>query len=129
MRWPILSSLLTLILLGALPDVAWAGMPTIHLTDMARMRVQTISFFLFGLLASAGLIQFIWNRLRLDFTVLPRLTYGKAVGIVVLWGLLFILVLTMISGARELMTPGAWEKQGVTYRLAKEPPLPPVEIP
>src|SRR5262249_55804861 len=35
----------------------------------------------------------------------------------VLWGLLFLLVLTMISGARELMTPGAWEKQGLTYRL------------
>jgi hypothetical protein len=26
----------------------------------------------------------------------------------------------MISGARELMTPGAWEKQGVTYRLADQ---------
>src|SRR5262249_35186152 len=41
------------------------------------------------------------------------------------WGLLFVLVLTMISGARELMTPGAWEKQGLTYRLKKgetEPP-------
>jgi hypothetical protein len=28
----------------------------------------------------------------------------------------------MISGARELMTPGAWEKQGLTYRVAKESP-------
>ncbi len=36
---------------------------------------------------------------------------------VVLWGLLFTVVLAMISGARELMTPGAWEKQGATYRL------------
>jgi len=26
-------------------------------------------------------------------------------------------VLTMISGARELMTPGAWEKDGAIYRL------------
>jgi hypothetical protein len=34
-----------------------------------------------------------------------------------LWGLLFLLVLTMISGARELMTPGAWKKDGVTYTL------------
>ena len=39
-------------------------------------------------------------------------------GLVGLWGLLFVLVLTMISGARELMTPGAWEPSGVTYRLA-----------
>ena len=36
---------------------------------------------------------------------------------VVLWGLLFMLVLTMISGARELLTPGAWEKKGATYQL------------
>ena len=29
------------------------------------------------------------------------------------------IVLTMISGARELMTPGAWERNGVTYRLSE----------
>src|SRR5262249_51401995 len=97
------------------------GMPSITLTDLARMRVQGISFFLAGLLVSAGLIQFLWNYLRKDFPVMPRLTYGKAVGVVGLWGLLFVLVLTMISGARELMTPGAWEKQGLTYRIATEP--------
>src|SRR5437588_1607165 len=85
------------------------------------MPFQTISFSLMTLLVSAAAIQFLWNRLLRDFTSLPRLTYGKAVGVVVLWGLLFILVLTMISGARELMTPGAWEKQGSTYRL-KQPP-------
>ncbi len=38
----------------------------------------------------------------------------------IIWGLLFVLVLTMISGARELMTPGAWEKEGFTYVLAGE---------
>src|SRR6185369_14768900 len=45
-------------------------------------------------------------------------------GLVVLWGLLFIVVLTMISGARELMTPGAWRKQGWTYKLASASTLP-----
>ena len=69
------------------------------------------------LLVSAGLIQLLWNSLRKSFTRLPRLNYPRAIGLVVLWGLLFIVVLTMISGARELMTPGAWEKQGATYRL------------
>jgi len=53
---------------------------------------------------------------------LPRLGYGKALGVVTLWGLLFVLILTMISGARELMTPGAWKKVGYTYRLAEEKP-------
>jgi hypothetical protein len=104
-------------------------MPTITLTDVARLRIQTISFFLAGFLLSAWVIQLLWNRLGKDFTFLPRLSYGKAVGVVVLWGLLFLLVLTMISGARELMTPGAWEKQGLTYRLpGQAPSLPPDEF-
>jgi hypothetical protein len=101
------------------PDVVWAGMPSVTLSDLARMRVQTISFFLLGFLACSWVIQRIWNSLRPDFPWLPRLSYGKALGVVTLWGLLFVLILTMISGARELMTPGAWKKQGYTYKLAE----------
>jgi hypothetical protein len=100
------------------PGIAGAGMPMVTLTDVARMRLENISFFLAGLLLTSAAIQVVWNRLRGDFPILPRLSYGKALGVVVLWGLLFVLVLTMISGARELMTPGAWDKQGKTYRLA-----------
>src|SRR5579885_1034700 len=94
----------------SLPSVAQAGMPSITLMDLARMRVQTISFFLMGLLFSSWIVQLLWNYLCRDFSFLPRLSYGKALSAVILWGLLFVLVLTMISGARELMTPGAWEK-------------------
>jgi hypothetical protein len=118
MRFILWTFLLGLFLLISSPAVAQAGMPSLTLTDVARMRVQTISFFLVGLLVTAASIQLIWNYLRRDFTILPRLTYKKALGLVSLWGLLFVLVLTMISGARELMTPGAWEKHGATYRLA-----------
>jgi len=101
-----------------LPQTAWAGMPApIVLTDIARMRFETISFFLLILLVCAGLIQLLWNGLRAGFARLPRLTFLRALALVLLWGLLFIIVLTMISGARELMTPGAWEKDGATYRL------------
>src|SRR5437764_12140819 len=103
------------------PRAALAGMPSISFSDVARLRLQTISFFLMGLLISAAVIMAIWNGLRRDFAWLPRLSYAKACGLVVLWGLLFIVVLTMISGARELMTPGAWEKNGLTYKLRNEP--------
>src|SRR5262249_12278141 len=48
---------------------------------------------------------------------LPHLSYGRSLSLVILWGLSFVVVLTMISGARELMTPGAWKKQGWTYTL------------
>lgn len=109
---------------------ARAGMPSINLPDVPRvvglsslvgMRLEAISFFLVCLLLCAWLIQLVWNGLRKDFGRLPRLSFGKAIGVVTLWGLLFGLVLTMISGARELMTPGAWEKHGYTYRLADDP--------
>jgi hypothetical protein len=70
--WPILRLVIGLSLLFLAPGPAFAGMPTILLTDMARMRIQTISFFFFGLLLSAKLIQWIWNSLGKDFTVLPR---------------------------------------------------------
>ena len=102
------------------PRAALAGMPSLTLTDLARMRLQSISFFLLLLLVSAVAVRFLWNGLRRDFSRLPRLTYGMSVILVSLWGMLFLLVLTMISGARELMTPGAWEKQGATYKLAKD---------
>ena len=106
-------------LLLGLPAVAHAGMPSINLTDLGRMRLSALSFFLVGFLLSSFGIQRLWNRLRQDFPRLPRLTFKAATGVVFLWGMLFVLVLTMISGARELMTPGAWEKQGATYKLAE----------
>ena len=97
---------------------AFAGMPApITLRDMARMRVEAISFFLIVLLTSAKFIQWLWNGLRSNPSRVPRLTFPKSVGLVTLWGLLFVVVLAMISGARELMTPGAWKQEGATYKL------------
>jgi hypothetical protein len=135
------SMLVTLALVLVWPQAASAGMPSVTLsdvppavrtvtqtglTDLARQRLEVISFFLLGLLSCAAVIRWLWNGLRKDFPVLPRLSYSRALGMIVLWGLLFLLVLTMISGARELMTPGAWEKKGLTYRLVP-PSSPPVE--
>lgn len=122
MRSWLLAIFFAAIVLDSLSRLAFAGMPTITLSDIARMRLQTISFFLLVLLISSLGIQRIWNSFTTDFPKLPRLSFGKALGVVILWGLLFIIVLTMISGARELMTPGAWEKQGLTYRLKEAPP-------
>ena len=81
--------------------------------------LQSISFFLVGLLLCAWAVRGLWLVLRKDLAWLPPLTYGRSLSLVILWGLLFVVVLTMISGARELMTPGAWRKQGWTYRLAE----------
>lgn len=101
------------------PIAVVAGMPSLTLTDLARMRVDTFSFFLVGLLASAAAVRFLWNGLRQDFPSLPALSFRSALSAMILWGLLSLLILTMISGARELLTPGAWERQGMTYRLRR----------
>src|SRR5262249_54237288 len=108
--------------LTEVPEVVRGGVT--GLSRLARERLEAGSFFLVGVLGCAGVVRAIWNGLRSDFPALPRLSFGKALGLVFLWGCLFVLVLTMISGARELMTPGAWQRKGLTYKLAEQP-LPP----
>ncbi len=65
-------------------------------------------------------IRWLWNSLARDFSRLPRLSYGKALAAVGLIGSLLAVVLTMIAGARELMTPGAWVKEGLLYKVNAE---------
>lgn len=123
----------TLLLTLWVAPSAFAGMPAplpleprdagIRLTDNTVERLQVISFFLLGLLLAAGTVWWLWRVLRKDIPQLPRLSFGGALAGVLLWGLLAVIVLTMISGARELMTPGAWKRNGPTYKLA-EPPAP-----
>lgn len=111
------SSILAAMVILATAQSAVAGMPSVSFNDVASSRLQTISFFLLGFLLSSAVILVVWNRFAQDFPRLPRLTFFKACGVVLLWGLLFVVVLTMISGARELMTPGAWKKNSATYKL------------
>ncbi|MGC3970826.1 MAG: hypothetical protein QM775_26890 [Pirellulales bacterium] len=99
--WPIV--LLPL----ALPSPLRAGMPQVDLSYVTAARLDSISFFVVLFLFSAWLIQFIWNTLARDFPKLPILSYGRALCLTAIWGLLFVIVLTMISGAHELLTPGA----------------------
>jgi hypothetical protein len=108
----------------------FAGMPAplpsdvrtvLRMHDDPLMRLQAISFFLLCFVLCSVAIMLLWNYFRRDFPTLPRLSFGKSLAVVFLWGLLFVVVLTMISGARELMTPGAWKKQGFTYKLADDP--------
>lgn len=58
-----------------------------------------------------------WRGLRKEFPQLPELSARSAFVMVALWGFVFLLALTMISGARELLTPGAWQKHGFTYQV------------
>lgn len=103
---------------------ASAGMTVITLTDIARARIDALSFFIFLYLVISWVVKLIWNQLAKSFVSLPRLKYLQSLGVVFMTGLMFYVVLTMISGARELLTPGAWEKQGAGYRLREDGPAP-----
>jgi hypothetical protein len=116
---PVRIILFCTLILCSCSGVGEAGMPSasIDLTEIAQLRLQSISFFLLLFLLSAWGLKKLWNMLARDFPKLPVITYKAALAGTFLWGLMFLFVLTMISGARELLTPGAWEKDGRTYRL------------
>ena len=102
------------------PRPSWA--PSADGAGASLAPLQAISFFVACLLLSAWGVKALCNSVRRDLPVLPWLSYGRSLSLVILWGLCFVVVLTMISGARELMTPGAWRKQGWTYTLASAKP-------
>lgn len=96
---------------------AWAGMSSPQLSDVAKARLDVISFFIFVYLLCVVIFRWLWNLLAKDFPWMPRLTFVRSIALLVVVGLFLYFILTMISGARELMTPGAWAKQGITYKL------------
>ena len=91
-----------------------------RLNDTVQHRLQAISFFAFIFAAATIVFWALWNNLSRGFPVLPRLSLTRAACLTLLLGAMFVVVLTMISGARELLTPGAWRKDGLTYSV---PPL------
>src|SRR5258708_5020817 len=97
---------------------ARAGMTVYDLNDVVRLRLEDISFFTVLLLLCVFGIRFLWNYVAKDIPRIPRLTYSKALCLTGLLSLLMLLVLSMISGARELLTPGAWRRQGSEYRFS-----------
>lgn len=103
-----------LLLAGAQPVLA--GMTVYDLNDVVRLRLQDISFFAFLLLLATLGVRWLWNYLAKDFSRLPRLSFVRALSLTALLSILMLLILVMISGARELLTPGAWYRQGSHYR-------------
>ena len=95
-----------------------AGMPSVVLTDDKRQMLLALSFFLAVLIVATLLVRWAGNVL-LQWAGQPvRLRFSQAFAASLIWGLACVVVLVMISGARELMTPGAWQRQGFTSVLA-----------
>ena len=107
--------------LTASPEDVFAGMSTVTLSEFGRDRLIGISTVLFFvIIVVATTLTYCWNRLVAE-TTLPRLTHPKAIGFAFLTGLLFFLVLVMIAGSRELLSPGAWKPKGIVYELNDKP--------
>jgi len=105
----------TALVVSVLP--AHAGMTVYGLNDIYRLRLQELSFFLVLLLGCALILKFLWNYAFMGFSSIPRLKFGQALCAALMFGLVMLLILTMISGIREVLTPGAWRRQGTSYRL------------
>jgi hypothetical protein len=87
------------------------------LNDVYRIRLEDISFFIVLLLLCAFAFRLLWNYAFKDFSFLPKIKFRQALSMSLLLGLLMLLILTMISGIREVLTPDAWRRQGSSYRL------------
>lgn len=96
-------------------------MPVFRLSEVGEFRLQSLSFFLVGFLVLSVVVWKLWNGLRRDFPNLPRLSYRGALALMTCWGLLMLVVLTLISGARELLSPKAWVRDGLVYRTPDDP--------
>lgn len=59
---------------------AKAGMTVITLTDIARIRLDSLSFFIFAYLVICWLVKLLWNHLAKTFTSMPRLDYRRVDG-------------------------------------------------
>ena len=98
----------------------WAGMPSIRLTPEVRNNLTGISFSIFVILVVVSLLIFLcWNKF-LRGKELPKISWFKSLVIALLGGCLFCLILVMIAGSRELLTPGAWKQKGVLYELSEK---------
>ncbi len=103
-----------------IPPTLIAGMPSFSFTleEVAKLRLDAVSFFLLVFVLCSFVVRWAWNSLAEVLPVLPAIRFKHALFLMVLSALLLYVVLAMISGARELMTPGAWNRVGSTYELA-----------
>lgn len=101
---------------GPLPPLH-AGMTSYGLSEIYKIRVQEISFFSVLFLLSILGVRWLWNLIARDFDRLPRMKFRHAAAFCILFGMATLLILTMISGIREVLTPDAWRRQGNAYLL------------
>ena len=92
-------------------------MTVYDLNDIYRLGAEEISFFVFLLIFSSVLFRLAWNSVVKAVPRLPKLGYRQALCASFVFGLMMLLILTMISGIREVLTPEAWHRQGSHYRL------------
>jgi len=115
------------ILIAQVTASVYAGMPSSlrlsqYVTKYGAERMIGLSTGVFlGLVVSTLIIRVCWGVL-VQGTDWPKPTLTKSFAATLLGRTLFFLVIVMIAGSRELFSPGAWEPDGVLYKLASSPP-------
>ena len=71
-----------------------------RLTDVARARLDSISFFLAIYVLCAVLFRWVWNVLARDFAWMPRLTFKKSLAVLVVAAV----VIGAVMGTRSTPT-------------------------
>ena len=116
---------IALVIFLLITSIAEAGMPAVTLSEFGANRLIGISTALFVLIiVVATLLMVCWNKL-VEGSTWPKLSHPKAIGVAFLAGLFSFLVLVMIAGSRELLTPKAWQPNGILYKIAPQEQLSP----
>lgn len=82
--------------------------------------VEILVYSTIVLSISAAFVRWSWNMIVEDSAALPRLTYPRAFGVCVIWGLAMFVALILIDGTRHSLTPTRWIRNGMTYQLSSD---------
>ena len=98
---------------------ALAGMPHARAHRWSQVRVETLSFFIVVLLVCVAVIRWLWNGLAKDFPAHAAIELRPDIGDGRAFGALPGSRADDDCLGRELLTPGAWQKQGLLYNAAR----------
>lgn len=98
----------------------WDSEPSPLVSEPFSRQVQLLVGSVIVLSIGAWIVKALWNSLAKDFESLPQMSYLRALGMTLLWGLAMVVALILIDGTRHTLSPAAWVRNGFTYRLSTE---------
>lgn len=126
-RWPIVSGTVFLILEGR--ALAWTPSARTALSDLARTRLDALSFYAVGWLLCCAGFRLVWNVIAIGRPTWPRLTYRRTLLGSMILSVGLLAILTFLAGVWEVTSPGAWRRSSAAAHLSGAFALEPSELP